>query len=996
MKPKHFILTLLTLIFSITASAYEWTDANGTVWSFDTSGSNATLYKESNTPCISGTIPSDLTIPSTVYISETAYTVTSIGNGAFFACSSLTSIDLPEGVTSIGARAFSNCSSLTSIDLPDGVTSIGVYAFSMCSSLTSIDLPDGINTIEGYIFDNCSSLTSIEIPSGVTSVYATAFNNCPKLFSLYFTSTTPKVTYTGWGNSPTLFVPNEAVDAYRTAWPNYITKILPIDSANRVYEAEVEASENSSAVVEEIGEENALNVVNLKVTGSINSYDVMVFRNKMLNLRNLDLSDATIVGNPYKYYNNQYYTKDNIITGYFGTSSLFSVTLPNNITSIDASAFNGCANLTTITIPEGVDFIGSSAFYGCSQLQSVFLPNGLTEISGWTFSGCESLATVNIPSGITSIGAYAFSHCGSLSTINLPKKLKTIEAHAFDYCGFAQIKIPPYIETFGDYAFYGCGKLNDITIYIPDYTLSVNENAFSTYTTATLKIPRFLYNDYYYNEGGWKRFTNIVRCDLEPGDYESLPTNSDTSISDNDEIIPHTSEDAPINGEIFDEGSITVTDGVTGTQEFDEVEQNIDGEGQGGSVIGEDDGEHEGNLTVKTLRVKINVKAGRWYFFCFPYDVTIASCEYPGQYAWRYYDGAYRASNGSGGWKPVTGETLTANVGYAFQTSHTGNLIISFNNPTFGGDRSKTLVAHAAANAANASWNLVGNTYSSFYEFNENDISSPITVWNGNSYTAYRPGDDDFHLQPYEAFFVQKPSGTSSINFEAERRETYRQSEVKKAARVKAFRTKGINPQRRLINLEIMSDEEQVDRTRVVLNQKASHAYEMECDAAKFLSTDADAQLYSVENGTQMAINERPQEGDIRLGYVAKKAGTLSISASRMDMPMVLVDTKLGTTFDLSLGTYDFDTAAGTFNNRFLLRPSGDATAINALTAQTGVCIGTQDGGIAIGGAEGKTIYVYAANGTLTAQHTGNGFIALKRGAYVVNVDGAGATVSVK
>lgn len=74
---------------------------------------------------------------------------------------------------------------------------------------------------------------------------------------------------------------------------------------------------------------------------------------------------------------------------------------------------------------------------------------------------------------------------------------------------------------------------------------------------------------------------------------------------------------------------------------------------------------------------------------------------------------------------------------------------------------------------------------------------------------------------------------------------------------------------------------------------------------------------------------------------------------------MMLVDTKLGTTFDLSLGTYDFDTAAGTFNDRFLLRPSGEATAINGLMAKTGVAIGTQEGGIAIGGAEGKTVNVY-------------------------------------
>lgn len=232
--------------------------------------------------------------------------------------------------------------------------------------------------------------------------------------------------------------------------------------------------------------------------------------------------------------------------------------------------------------------------------------------------------------------------------------------------------------------------------------------------------------------------------------------------------------------------------------------------------------------------------------------------------------------------KPVTEETLTANVGYAFQTSHTGNLIIEFSNPKFGGDRVKTLVAHAADNAANASWNLVGNTYSSFYDFDENDFTSPITVYNSNgTYSAYRPGDDECHLEPYQAFFVQKSSSTDAINFEAGRRETYRQGEAKKAERLMIRRRAGINPQRRLINLEILCGEEQFDRTRVVLNNEKSHAYGLDCDAAKMMSNEAVAQLYSIENGINMAINERPQEGDIRLGYTAKTAGTLSISASQ-------------------------------------------------------------------------------------------------------------------
>ncbi|MBQ7913762.1 MAG: InlB B-repeat-containing protein, partial [Clostridia bacterium] len=115
---------------------------------------------------------------------EVTLTGGDIGNNAFYNCSSLTSIEIPNGVTSIDSYAFYNCSSLTSIEIPDDVTSIGSYAFSYCSSLTGVVIGDSVTSIGGSAFYNCSSLTSIEIPDSVTSIGGSAFYNCSSLTSI--------------------------------------------------------------------------------------------------------------------------------------------------------------------------------------------------------------------------------------------------------------------------------------------------------------------------------------------------------------------------------------------------------------------------------------------------------------------------------------------------------------------------------------------------------------------------------------------------------------------------------------------------------------------------------------------------------------------------------------------------------------------------------------------------------------------------------------------
>jgi hypothetical protein len=126
----------------------------------------------------------NITIPSTLPYNNVSYSVTSIGSSAFYGCSGLTSLTLPNSVTSIGSSAFYECTGLTSLTIPNSVTSIGEAAFNGCSGLTSLTIPNSVTSIGDGAFLGCSGLIRLIIPNSVTSIGQEAFYNCSGLTSL--------------------------------------------------------------------------------------------------------------------------------------------------------------------------------------------------------------------------------------------------------------------------------------------------------------------------------------------------------------------------------------------------------------------------------------------------------------------------------------------------------------------------------------------------------------------------------------------------------------------------------------------------------------------------------------------------------------------------------------------------------------------------------------------------------------------------------------------
>ena len=919
--------------------------------------------------------------------------VTSIGGAAFENCSSLTSITIPASVTSIDNHAFNgcvglkeliiadsqnalslgynegtghggpcgdgvyvkkglfyglqletlylgrnivgsgdyilhfwDCTKLNTVELGNYVTNILWGLFMGCNSLASINIPEDVTSIGGYAFSGCSSLASITIPESVTSIGINAFNNSAR--EIIIESTTPPTLYSSSliSDYAVITVPKEAYSDYSTAtyWADLLAN-MTIDDA-RVKNLTLAAEDDKSALHLAIGDEDLKFVTNLTISGTINSYDFMILRNKMPVLRHLNLENASIVANAYEHYTG-HHTEDNQFPG-FGLYNcrLFSLTFPKNITSVGT---NGVANntyLSEVILFEGVTSVDDCAFSECDALTAITLPKGLATIAYQAFYSCDRLAFITFPDGLTSIDSYAFRYCGALESVVLPPTVTTIGYSAFRYChSLKEIRIPSSIRSVGNEAFQDCGNLNDVYVYtvepinIGQDTFTKNGNNFK----GKLHAPIVSYSNYYYHTQ-WGQFSKFEPFD-EP--YENFYLNGDKELNNSTGAINGTEGNNP-DAEMGNNSGLIVGGDVN--QNLGDVDIEHNGT-DGGSIIV--DG--SGCVNADKLHFHINVQGGRWYFFCFPFDVKREDIvlENGADWVFRYYDGQERAKNGSGGWKNVTsdgnGNHLKAATGYIFQCSNDDVLILTAKNQKIKQEKKyNELVEHVTANMHDASWNFVGNPYLSYYEVTSEDYSAPITVWDGEKYIAIRPGDDDYQLAPFEAFFVQKPEGTANIEYDPEQQMTYTQAQ-KAATQARARRrAMPINPDRLLVNITLSNGTDS-DQTRVVFNNDAAMGYETACDAAKF-STAGVPQLYTIDSrAVKYAINERPvAEGIVTLGYSVPAQGNYTLAAPRMDTPVAVKDNLTGTIHNFAEGDYTFMSEAGTFEGRFTIMMKAGETGI--------------------------------------------------------------------
>ncbi len=489
--------------------------------------------------------------------------VTSIGSFAFQNCTSLTSIDMPDSVTSISAGAFSGCTSLKSVQLPNNLKSLGANnglfnpdgPFVGCTSLTSIVIPDSLTMICEYTFANCYSLTNVVIGNGVTEICDGAFRNCSSLESITVGSSVATIISSQYGSA------FRGCNNIKEIHISDLTAWCRIDFGNNRLCAGADLYLNGQLVTELVIPDDVINftsafqgctsLTEVTIPDSVAEIEDQAFYD-CTNLQQVIIgSGVTQIGEgafggctnlasiQVEENNSTYASQDGILYNKDKTeiievplSITGAVTIPDSVTSIDDSMFEGCTSLiqiengvsyvdrwvvdcdtsfTHVSLRENTVGIGDQAFRGCSSLTSITIPDSVTSIGEGAFYGCSSLTSITIPDSVTSIGRYAFGYCSSLTSITIPDSVTSIGNSAFLDCvsltsitvgehntvyasqdgilynkdktefihipfGLSGSVIIPYGVTSIDRAFYDCNRLTSITI--PDSVTSIGDHEF--------------------------------------------------------------------------------------------------------------------------------------------------------------------------------------------------------------------------------------------------------------------------------------------------------------------------------------------------------------------------------------------------------------------------------------------------------------------------------------------------------------------------------------
>jgi hypothetical protein len=408
-----------------------------------------------------------------------------ISNGAFYECTSLTSITIPNSVTYIGNVAFYGSGIWNNTTAEVGVVYADRWVVGSRGGPNDVILRTDTIGISDYAFSGAGhSMRSLTIPINVTIIGVAPFGIAPNL-DIYVDSgnthfrdegnnlirNSDNTLIAGTINS---FIPNGVVSIGYRAFYTYrdLTSITIPNSVTTIGELAFGHTGLTSITIPNsvttIGDGAFLSCFDLaSVTfdtpSSLTNIGSSAFDNTGLTSIAIPNS-VTIIG-----------------SGAFSDTGLTSITIPSGVVSIGAFAFLNCFNLTSVIFetPSNLARIGGAAFSELTGLTSIAIPNSVTYIGWGAFGGCVNLASVTFEttSSLTIIGNNAFSGCSSLTSITLPNSVTSIGNFAFQGCAnLTSITLPNSLTSIGDLAFRGCANLTSITI--PNTVTEIGRLAF--------------------------------------------------------------------------------------------------------------------------------------------------------------------------------------------------------------------------------------------------------------------------------------------------------------------------------------------------------------------------------------------------------------------------------------------------------------------------------------------------------------------------------------
>ena len=431
MKQKFLTLILVLTVCIGTLSA-SYTSVGGIYYDFNSSTKTAAVtYRGDSYNHFDNEYSGSVVIPSSVTYNGTTYSVTSIGGYAFYKCSSLTSVTIPNSVTNIEAQAFEGtniyndeanwengvlyinncligvkksisgayainegtrliassafygCSSLTSVTVPNSVTSIVSSAFYGCSSLTSVTIPNSVTSIASYAFHGCSSLTSVTIPNSVTSIASYAFSGCSSLTSVTIPNSVTSIeshAFQGCSSLTSITIPNSVTSIGTYAFM-YCSSLNSVTIGEGITDIEDDAFYGCSSITSVVW--NAKNAGNYTKT-------------------------STSLGNGY-------YSYSCDAPFYDISAQITSFIFGEAVEHIPAHLCEGMPNLTNITLPESVKTIGAYAFYS-TGLKTITIPRNVVSIGDYAFRNtsmrmvtCRASTPPTIPSAPDYTSSYSYA-----------------------------------------------------------------------------------------------------------------------------------------------------------------------------------------------------------------------------------------------------------------------------------------------------------------------------------------------------------------------------------------------------------------------------------------------------------------------------------------------------------------------------------------------------------------------------------------------------------